>query len=122
MTRLFAIFFVLVITSITIGHKVLKVPITIGYADDMQIAGSTANLHSDLENVELSYEEGGYEIHTDPGIDNTMNIQMYYPELNNFGPARFTLDLNSSWMTAPLRGCSGTCLEDSTKIPKQFHD
>ena len=123
MTRLFVILLVLVLASSSIGHKVLKVPIKMEYIDDTQVVGSTANLHSDLENVELRDVTKEYEIDTAPNFNTIPYIEMYYPDLNNNQIFQFMLDTNSSWMTTPIRGCSGTCLEESNqKIPKQFHD
>ena len=123
MTRLFVILLVLVLASSSIGHKVLKVPIKMEYIDDTQVVGSTANLHSDLENVELRDVTKEYEIDTAPNFNSIPYIEMYYPDLNNNQIFRFMLDTNSSGMSTPIRGCPGTCLEESDqKIPKQFHD
>ena len=122
MTRLFVVWLVLVLVSSSIGHKVLKVPIKMEYIDNTQVVGSTSNLHSDLENVELRDVKEEFVINARPGVNKIPYVTMWYPQEDNIYEQRFMLDTNSSWMAATVKGCYGSCLYDVDNIPKQFHD
>ena len=124
MTRAFVVILLLVLTSYSIGHKVLTVPLSRQYIGNSQVAGNAA--YSDLDpsvpqliqDVKDVDEE--YELHSPVAF---VYKNLFYCHMRFAGGTEIllVLDLNTPWVSASLEGCQ-TC--DAHKfLPKSgIHD
>ena len=114
----------LILTSYSIGHKVLTVPLSRQYIGNAQVAGNAA--YSDLDpsvpqliqDVKDVDEE--YELHSPVAF---VYKNLFYCHMRFAGGTEIllVLDLNTPWVSASLEGCQ-TC--DAHKfLPKSgIHD